>query len=82
MNEQFKVRDSAQFLMWMDNKETNMENKETFSGEQEQNIKTQKFARLLQAKQSGLITLKEFRDGCNKDNLLSVQVDLDIPVVP
>lgn len=45
------------------------------SAEQEENCKTQKFTRLLQAKQSGEITRYEFRDGCNRDNLLTITLD-------
>lgn len=45
------------------------------SAEQEENVKTQKFSRLLQAKQSGEITRFEFREACNKDALLSISLD-------
>lgn len=45
------------------------------SAEQEENVKTQRFTRLLQAKQAGEVTRYEFREGCNKDNLLSITLD-------
>lgn len=45
------------------------------TSEQEENIKTQKFARLLQAKQAGEITRFEFREACNKENLLGISLD-------
>ncbi len=45
------------------------------TAEQEENVKTQKFSRLLQAKQAAEITRHEFREGCNKDNLLSITLD-------
>ncbi len=45
------------------------------SGIDEETVKTQKFARLLQALQTGAIDGKTFADGCNKDNLLPVQID-------
>lgn len=45
------------------------------SSEQEENVKTQKFNRLLAAKQAGEISTEEFRDACNMDNLLSVQLE-------
>lgn len=45
------------------------------SAEQEETVKTQKFTRLLQAKQEGLISDLEFKDAINKDNLLSIQLD-------
>lgn len=42
------------------------------SAEQEENVKTQKYTRLLQAKQTGEITTEEFRDACNKGNLFDI----------
>lgn len=45
------------------------------TAEQEENVKTQKFNRLLAAKTAGEIDSKDFRDACNKDNLLSIQLD-------
>jgi hypothetical protein len=48
------------------------------SSEQEENVKTQKFSRLLQARQAGEISSKEFKEGCNRDHLLSIEVDPNI----
>lgn len=45
------------------------------SSEQVENVKTQKFNRLLAAASAGRISQKTFLDGCNKDELLGVQVD-------
>lgn len=45
------------------------------SAEQEENVKTQKFARLAQAKATGEITTQEFRDSCNKGNLFDITLD-------
>lgn len=45
------------------------------SAEQEENVKTQKFNRMLQARTAGEITTMEFRDGCNRDKLLSIELD-------
>lgn len=45
------------------------------NGEQEENVKTQKFTRLLSAKTAGEITRYEFRDACNRGNLLEIQLD-------
>lgn len=42
---------------------------------EEETVKTSKFNRLFQAKSAGEITTFEFREGCNKDNLLSVTLD-------
>jgi phage-related protein (TIGR01555 family) len=43
--------------------------------EQEENVKTQKFNRLLQAKSAGEISTFEFREAINKGNLLDVTLD-------
>lgn len=51
------------------------------SSEQEENVKTQKFSRLLQAKQAGEMTTKEFKEACNKDKLLSIQLDTSIDTI-
>lgn len=48
------------------------------SAEQEENVKTQKFNRLLAAKQAGEISSLEFKDGCNKDQLLGIQLDTSL----
>ena len=45
------------------------------TAEQEENVKTQKFNRVLAAKTSGELTTYEFREACNKGNLLDVQLD-------
>lgn len=45
------------------------------SAKEEEDVKTQKFTRVLQAKQGGEITTLEFRDACNKDNLLPITLD-------
>lgn len=47
------------------------------SSEQEENVKTQKFTRLLAARTAGEIVSKEFRDGCNKAELLPLQLETD-----
>lgn len=54
------------------------------SSEQEENVKTQKFARVLQATTAGLMSHEQFAEACNKANLLEVQIDvppmIDIPL--
>lgn len=42
------------------------------SAEQEENVKTQKFNRIIQAKQNGEISTQEFRDACNRGNLFDI----------
>lgn len=41
----------------------------------EETVKTSKFNRVLQARQAGEITTFEFRDACNRDKLLGIQLD-------
>lgn len=48
------------------------------NSEQEENVKTLKFNRLMQAKSAGEITTLEFRESCNRDQLLSIQLDTTI----
>lgn len=43
----------------------------------QENVKTQKFTRLIQARGVGAISEVEFRDSCNKGNLFDVQLDTD-----
>jgi phage-related protein (TIGR01555 family) len=45
------------------------------SAVQEEEVKTSKFNRLMTAREKGEITRFEFREGCNKDNLLSISLD-------
>lgn len=45
------------------------------SAEQQENIKTQKFNRLIQAKQIGEISTQEFREACNKGDIFDVELD-------
>lgn len=45
------------------------------SAEQEENVRTQKFNRVIQAQQAGLITSQEFRDACNKSGLFDITLD-------
>ena len=47
------------------------------SAEQEENVKTQKFNRLLAARSAGEIDQKFFINCCNKDNLFSVPCELE-----
>lgn len=48
------------------------------STEQEENVKTQKFNRIQAALSLGAMQVKEYKDACNKDNLLVVQLDTSI----
>ena len=46
------------------------------SSEQEETVKSSKFARLMQARERGEISRYEFREACNKDKLLGISLDL------
>lgn len=52
------------------------------SSEQEENIKTQKFARAMQAKQAGEISVLEWRNIINSEDLLGIQLDTDEASLP
>lgn len=41
----------------------------------QENVKTQKFQRILQAQTAGLLSDLEYRDACNKGNLFDIQLD-------
>ena len=48
------------------------------STEQEENVKTQKYARLKQNVDGGLMSVKEFKEAVNKGKLLDVQLDTSV----
>lgn len=53
------------------------------TAEEEENVKTQKFNRLIQAWEAGAISAEKFVEGCNKDNVFSVKLDpMDIQINP
>lgn len=45
------------------------------SAEQEENVKTQKFTRIMQAKQAGELSTLEFRDACNRGDLFDIELE-------
>lgn len=45
------------------------------SAEQEENVKTQKHARLLSTAQAGFMSTEEFKEACNKGNLFDIKLD-------
>lgn len=51
------------------------------SSEQEENVKTQKYNRLIQGAQAGLLTSLQFMEGCNKGNLLDITLDTTNEVI-
>lgn len=48
------------------------------SAEQQENVKTQQHTRLLSTVQAGMMTVKEFKEACNKNNLLPVTLDVNV----
>lgn len=53
------------------------------TAEQEENVKTQKFTRLVQAKQIGEISSEHFADACNKGDLFDVTLEaMDMGLEP
>ena len=51
------------------------------TAEQEENVKTQKFNRLMQAKQAMQMTDLEFKQAVNRENLLGIQLDLSLETI-
>lgn len=73
-----KLRCQNVFGFIPDDLEVKFKPMRTMTSEQEENVKTQKFNRLLACKQAGEMTTEEFKDACNKENLLGIQVDTSI----
>lgn len=71
-----KVRCQQQFGFIPDDIMIEFKPLRILSTEQEENVKTQKFSRVFQARQGGEIDAKEFREACNKANLLEIQLDM------
>lgn len=51
------------------------------SAEQEENVKNAQFARMLQCMQAGLMDVKEFKEGLNRNDLLPIQLDTSIDMI-
>lgn len=64
------------FGMVPDDLDFTFQNLRMMSSEQEETVKAAKYQRLLTARESGLITDKEFREGVNHDDLLGLKLDL------
>jgi phage-related protein (TIGR01555 family) len=52
------------------------------STEQEENVKTLRYNRVESAVKNGLIPLIEYKEACNKENLLCIKVDTSIDQLP
>lgn len=71
-----EIRCQNLFGMIPDDLEIEFKPLRILSAEQEENVKTQKFARVLQAKQAGELDTREFREMCNADDLLPMKLDV------
>lgn len=69
-----KLRCLKEFGMIPYDLDVQFESLRTMSSEQEENVKNNKFNRLLQARQAGEISQDEFAEGCNKENLLPITI--------
>lgn len=76
-----KLRSLQKFGVIPDDLTVTFKSLRILSTEQEETAKTQQFTRLHQAVQSGHITPKEFKEGCNRANLFPIQVDPDAEVI-
>lgn len=75
MVEIIKLRCQQKFQVVPDDLKVSYKPLRVLSSEQEENVKTQRFNRVLAAKQAGEIDGREFREACNKDNLLPIRLD-------
>lgn len=71
-----KIRCQLMFKMVPDDLKIMFKPLRMLSAEQEETVKTQKFARVAQARQMGEITSEEFRECANKDQLLPIQLEI------
>lgn len=72
-----KLRAAELFGIVPDDLDFTYESLRILSSEQEENVKNQKFNRILQARQAGELTREEFREMVNRDKLLPMQMDVN-----
>lgn len=70
-----EIRCQELFGFIPDDLEIGFESLRVMSSEQEENVKDKKFSRALQSLQTGAISLKEFRDICNKSKLFELPLE-------
>lgn len=73
-----ELRCQQKFGFIPDDMEVKFKPLRVMSAEQEENVKTQKFNRVMAAAQGGLIDQLQFAQACNTDNLLPIQIDTDV----
>ena len=72
-----QMRAMQLFGVYLEDLQVNFKPLRVISSEIEQTIKDQKFNRVIQARNAGEISSEEFRDACNKDELLPLQLSVD-----
>jgi hypothetical protein len=72
-----KLRSNELFGFEPDDLEIEFKPLRVLSHEQEENVKTQKMNRLVLASDKGAVTLREFKESINRDNLLPVKVEVN-----
>ena len=73
-----KIRCQELFGFVPDDLRVNFKPLRILSSEQEESVKTSKHQRLMSTWQAGGMTTEEFKEACNKDKLLPVQLDTSI----
>lgn len=73
-----KIRCQQLFQFVPDDLSINFKPLRILSAEQEETVKTQKFARNMQCLTIGAMSTKEFKEACNKDQLTGVQLDTSV----
>lgn len=70
-----KLRMKQKFGFIPDDLSLKLSSLRMMSSEQEENVKTQKFNRLIQARQAGELSPEEFRESANLDGLFAIKLD-------
>jgi hypothetical protein len=76
-----EIRSQKMFGITPDDLEVEFKTLRMLSAEQEETVKTSKFNRILAAKGAGLISILEFKEACNKDALLPIQLDTTVDMI-
>jgi hypothetical protein len=76
-----EIKCKQQYGFIPDDLEIEFKSLRILTAEQEEGVKSQKFGRLLQAKQTNLITDLEFKQAVNRENLLGIQLDTSLETI-
>lgn len=77
-----EIRCQQLFGMVPDDLEIEFQPLRVLSSEQEETVKDSKFARIAEARRMGEMDSKEFKEACNKENLLGVTLDVSRETLP